>query len=319
MSAGGSNGSAGAERDRAGARGGDAAGERSTARERQGEAGADELGGRGASLDRSELGTQLSSVAGPAMQVSVVWRKPPYFGLTQGHLNMPWCGDTGLRPSTIGTRTTAAERSVVQSQGGAQSCCSLEPRCAQVDLLANVGALLADTRSLLTRLAEGDASDGANNDDGGFFEAIDAPGRQLSPVPPGAAAAANASQLAGLGDAVDDETAVDEVYEFQVRYCWSLRWTWNRAWPVAPLRIGGNCAPAVAMVMYLHGMVFGQCDEGGAVSGGGGRAVLRAAGGQRGRARLGRRACDTAGGRDPAARGRLAVDQRLAGAGLWRL
>ncbi len=84
-----------------------------------------------------------------------------------------------------------------------------------MDLLANVGALLADTQSLLTRLQEGDdaaTSAEAEDDSGGFFAALDAPGRQPSPAP-GAAAAAAAAVAAGA-----DETATDEVFEFQVGF-----------------------------------------------------------------------------------------------------
>lgn len=81
-------------------------------------------------------------------------------------------------------------------------------RVAQVDLLANVGALLADTQSLLTRLQDGDAADA---DDGGFFAAdpSTSPGRQASPSPNSSPSAAQPAQPA-------DEVATDEVYEFQV-------------------------------------------------------------------------------------------------------
>lgn len=88
----------------------------------------------------------------------------------------------------------------------------------QVDLLANVGALLADTQSLLTRLqdgAEGDAD--GDGDDGAFWAAADAsvlPGRQPSPSPTGTAAGSGQMQQ-GLLPA--DEVATDEVYEYQVR------------------------------------------------------------------------------------------------------
>lgn len=79
---------------------------------------------------------------------------------------------------------------------------------AQVDLLANVGALLADTQSLLTRLQDGDAGDA---DDGDFFaaDASTSPGRQPSPSPQSAPIAAQPAQPA-------DEVATDAVYEFQV-------------------------------------------------------------------------------------------------------
>ncbi len=84
-----------------------------------------------------------------------------------------------------------------------------------MDLLANVGALLADTQSLLTRLQDGDAAD-AN--DGDFFaaDASTSPGRQASPSPVPAPSAVQPA----------DEVASDEVYEFQVltvTYCLSLR------------------------------------------------------------------------------------------------
>ncbi|KAK9909837.1 hypothetical protein WJX75_008190 [Coccomyxa subellipsoidea] len=80
----------------------------------------------------------------------------------------------------------------------------------QVDLLANVGALLADTQSLLTRLQDGDTGD-AN--DGDFFAADPSisPGREASPAPnPAPSAAAQGSPPA-------DEVATDEVYEFEFR------------------------------------------------------------------------------------------------------
>lgn len=80
--------------------------------------------------------------------------------------------------------------------------------CGQVDLLANVGALLADTQSLLTRLQDGDTGD-AN--DGDFFAADPSisPGREASPAPnPAPSAAAQGSPVG--------EVATDEVYEFEV-------------------------------------------------------------------------------------------------------
>lgn len=84
---------------------------------------------------------------------------------------------------------------------------------AQVDLLANVGALLADTQMLLTRLQDDAAASAEDTEDdsGGFFAAADAPGREPSPAPGAAAPAAAAARQAA------EETATDEVYEFQAR------------------------------------------------------------------------------------------------------
>ncbi len=82
--------------------------------------------------------------------------------------------------------------------------CQILAVIGQVDLLANVGALLADTQSLLTRLQDGDSAD-AN--DGDFFAADPSisPGREASPAPNAAA------------ELPPDEVATDEVYDFEVR------------------------------------------------------------------------------------------------------
>lgn len=92
-----------------------------------------------------------------------------------------------------------------------------------MDLLANVGALLADTRTLLTRLQDGEDADSAaaghdaeDGDDahGGFFAGGgadgNAPGGRPSPGAP------HGGVAAGTAGAAEDDVAVDEVYEFQV-------------------------------------------------------------------------------------------------------
>jgi hypothetical protein len=81
----------------------------------------------------------------------------------------------------------------------------LKTSASQVDLLANVGALLADTQSLLTRLQDGD---GGEVEDGGFFAAdTPFPLREPSPLPP---------ERDACPQSALDEITTEEFYEFQV-------------------------------------------------------------------------------------------------------
>ncbi|BDA42626.1 probable phosphoinositide 3-kinase regulatory subunit 4 [Coccomyxa sp. Obi] len=126
-------------------------------------------------------------------------------GAAEGHMSQS-SKDASEGPGSL-------DRSVVDPGGIAgglgTQLSSVAGPAMQVDLLANVGALLADTQSLLTRLQDGDAADA---DDGDFFAAdpSTSPGRQASPSPDSAPSSAQPAQPA-------DEVATDEVYEFQFR------------------------------------------------------------------------------------------------------
>lgn len=140
-----------------------------------------------------------------------------------------------------------------------------------MDLLANVGALLADTQSLLTRLQDGD---GGDLEDGDFFAAETHDVRQPTPPPSGSEQGADSGSL-------PEEIATDNFYEFQVgpSQCF-LVLTCLKAWHALLQGRGIGCTHqrhgkfALRVCLCWHS--FGKRRAGHSVSGWRGRRAVAA-------------------------------------------